>query len=103
MRSYIDVDVVRALLSAAGDDGMTSSEMLRAMEVRNTPSNWWELRVAIQHESDVVRVVDGNGVGKWLTTTQYSDERWPHWHPDGTQILYTIGRTTDVFLVDLAR
>jgi len=61
VRSYIDVDVVRALLSAAGDDGMTSSEILRAMEVRNTPSNWWELRVAIQHEADVVRVVDGNG------------------------------------------
>lgn len=50
-----------------------------------------------------LRVVDGNGTSKWLTSTQHSDERWPHWHPDGNQVIYTMSRTTDVFLVDFAQ
>lgn len=50
-----------------------------------------------------LKVVDGNGTSKWLTGTQHSDERWPHWHPDGNQIIYTMDRSTDVFLVDFAQ
>lgn len=49
-----------------------------------------------------LKVVDGNGNGKFLTATQFSDERWPHWHPDGQQIMYTVAKTTDVFIVDFA-
>lgn len=47
-----------------------------------------------------IRVVDNDGQGKFVTATQFSDERWPDWHPNGNQIIYTIARTTDVFLVD---
>jgi len=47
-----------------------------------------------------LRVADMKGGGRFLTSTQYSDERWPQWHPKGNQILYTIAKTTDVYLLD---
>lgn len=47
-----------------------------------------------------VRVTDMDGHGKFVTATQGTDERWPQWHPKGTQILYTVAKTTDVFLMD---
>jgi hypothetical protein len=49
-----------------------------------------------------VRIADLRGGGKFLTATQFSDERWPRWHPNGGQILYTIAHTTDLFLMDFA-
>lgn len=47
-----------------------------------------------------LRVTDISGTGKFLTNTQYSDERWPQWHPKGNKIIYTVDRTTDVYLLD---
>ncbi len=47
-----------------------------------------------------LRVADANGAGKFLTSTQFSDERWPQWHPKGNQIIYTVGKTTDVYLAE---
>lgn len=47
-----------------------------------------------------LRLADAKGAGKFLTSTQYSDERWPHWHPRGAQIIYTVAKTTDVYLMD---
>ena len=47
-----------------------------------------------------LRVVDAKGSGKFLTHTQYSDERWPQWHPKGNKIIYTVNRTTDIYLLD---
>ncbi len=47
-----------------------------------------------------LKVADLDGAARFLTATQYSDERWPQWHPDGNQILYTIAKTTDLFLLD---
>lgn len=47
-----------------------------------------------------IRVTDLHGTGRFLTTSQYSSERWPQWHPKGNQIIYTIARTTDVFVLD---
>lgn len=47
-----------------------------------------------------LKVADLDGAARFLTATQYSDERWPQWHPDGNQILYTIGKTTDLFVLD---
>lgn len=47
-----------------------------------------------------LRVTDSRGEGRFLTDTQYSSERWPQWHPNGDQVLYTIAKTTDVYLLD---
>jgi hypothetical protein len=47
-----------------------------------------------------IRISDGRGSGKFLTVTEFSDERWPQWYPDGNKILYTISKTTDMFLMD---
>jgi hypothetical protein len=47
-----------------------------------------------------LKIADLDGAARFLTSTQYSDERWPQWHPDGNQILYTIGKTTDLFVLD---
>lgn len=47
-----------------------------------------------------LKIADLDGASRFLTATQYSDERWPQWHPDGNQILYTIAKTTDIFVLD---
>jgi hypothetical protein len=47
-----------------------------------------------------IRLADGKGSGKFLTATQYVDERWPQWQPSGSKILYTLAQTTDLFLLD---
>jgi Tol biopolymer transport system component len=47
-----------------------------------------------------LRLSDGRGSGKFLTVTQFSDERWPQWYPDGNKILYTMANTTDMFVMD---
>jgi len=39
-------------------------------------------------------------VGRFLTTSQFSAERWPQWDRKGTRIVYTIDRTTDLFTLD---
>jgi len=47
-----------------------------------------------------LKVSDTKGPGRFLTATQDSDERWPQWHPKGLQVLYTVAKTTDVYLLD---
>lgn len=47
-----------------------------------------------------IKIADLNGATRFLTATQYSSERWPQWHPNGQQILYTVAKTTDLFLLD---
>lgn len=47
-----------------------------------------------------LKIADLDGTARFLTKTQMSDERWPQWHPDGEQILYTLARTTDLFVLD---
>ena len=47
-----------------------------------------------------LRLADLNGAGRFLTATQYSNERWPQWHPNGRQIIYTIAHTTDVYVME---
>lgn len=47
-----------------------------------------------------LRIATNEGGGRFLTSTQFSDERWPQWHPKGHQIVYTLAKTTDVFLLD---
>ena len=47
-----------------------------------------------------LRLADEDGAGRFLTSTQFVDERWPQWHPRGHQIIYTIAKTTDIFLLD---
>ena len=47
-----------------------------------------------------IRISDGRSGGKFLTVSQFSDERWPQWYPDGNKILYTMDKTTDVFMLD---
>lgn len=47
-----------------------------------------------------LRLADSKGSGKFLTSTQFVDERWPQWQSSGHKILYTLDRTTDLFLLD---
>jgi hypothetical protein len=55
-------------------------------------------KVAVNYD---VRVADARGGGgRFLTSTQWSDERWPRWHPKADQVMYTVAKTTDVFLLD---
>lgn len=37
---------------------------------------------------------------RFLTRTPYSDERWPQWQSGTQRILYTVERTTDIFMID---
>lgn len=59
-----------------------------ARMVGNTPINY-DLRIS-----------DIKGSGRWLTSSQISDERWPQWHMKADKILYTIDKSTDIFAVD---
>jgi Tol biopolymer transport system component len=47
-----------------------------------------------------LKVSDLKSGGRFLTTTQHVDERWPQWHPKGLQVLYTLAKMTDVYLLD---
>lgn len=47
-----------------------------------------------------LKVSDLKGQGRFLTATQDVDERWPQWHPKSGQVLYTVAKTTDVYLLD---
>ena len=38
---------------------------------------------------------------RFITSTPFSDERWPQWHHAGKRIFYTVARTTDLFMVDM--
>jgi len=49
-----------------------------------------------------LRLADEDGAGRFLTSTQFVDERWPQWHPHGQQVIYTVAKTTDVYLMDFA-
>lgn len=59
-----------------------------ARMVGNTPINY-DLRIS-----------DTKASGRWLTSTQISDERWPQWQMTADKILYTIDKSTDIFAVD---
>lgn len=50
-----------------------------------------------------LRLADLHGAGRFLTSTQYTDERWPQWHPNGRQLIFTVAKTTDVYLMDLVQ
>lgn len=47
-----------------------------------------------------LKIADVRGHSKFLTATQFSSERWPHWDKGGEKILYTVDQTTDLFLLD---
>lgn len=47
-----------------------------------------------------LRITDQRGSGRFLTSTQFSDERWPQWQAKGKQILYTVAKTTDIYVLD---
>lgn len=47
-----------------------------------------------------LRIADPQGSGKFLTATQFSEERWPQWHPSGQKILFTLAHTTDIYRMD---
>ena len=47
-----------------------------------------------------LRVVNEQGQGRWITQTQYSDERWPQWEADREGIIFTKEKTTDLYLLD---
>jgi hypothetical protein len=47
-----------------------------------------------------IKIADVRGQAKFLTATQFSSERWPHWDKEGEKIMYTVDQTTDLFLLD---
>lgn len=47
-----------------------------------------------------IRISDGVSRGRLLTRTQFSNERWPQWLPDGRRIAFTIQNTTDLYVMD---
>jgi Tol biopolymer transport system component len=47
-----------------------------------------------------LRVVDQSGRGRWITQTQYSNERWPQWQTDRDAIIFTKEKTTDLYTLD---
>lgn len=47
-----------------------------------------------------LRVIDQDGRGRWVTQTQYSQERWPQWVRDGSGIIFTKDKTTDLYVMD---
>ena len=59
-----------------------------ARMVGNTPINY-DLKLS-----------DTKTSGRWLTSSQISNERWPQWHLKSDQILYTLDKTTDIYTVD---
>ncbi|TWW09980.1 hypothetical protein E3A20_08850 [Planctomyces bekefii] len=58
-------------------------------------------RVGKQVVSYDLRIVDSEGHGKYLTSSQFSAERWPHWSPNGQQLLYTVANSTDIYTLEL--
>jgi hypothetical protein len=49
-----------------------------------------------------LKVSDGKD-RRFLTQTPFSDERWPQWRPRGKGVIYTVARTTDIFLLEQER
>lgn len=47
-----------------------------------------------------LRVTNTKGQGRWITHSQHSNEMWPIWHPQGKLILYTINKTSDLYMMD---
>lgn len=47
-----------------------------------------------------LRITDTKGNGRFLTQTQFSNERWPQWHPEGDKIIFTLDHSTDLYLLD---
>jgi hypothetical protein len=47
-----------------------------------------------------LRVVDHMGRGRWITQTQFSDERWPQWEVDRDGIIFTKDKSTDLYHLD---
>ena len=48
-----------------------------------------------------LRLADMQGPGRFLSATQFSDERWPQWQPKSDRILYTIDKTTDAYFMEV--
>lgn len=48
-----------------------------------------------------LRLTDITGAGRYITTTQYSSERWPRWLKNGKGLVYTLDNTTDIYKVEL--
>lgn len=48
-----------------------------------------------------LRVMDINGKGRYLTRTQGSSEMAPKWLKDGKKIAFTIGKTTDLYYMEV--
>ncbi len=47
-----------------------------------------------------LRVSDILGTGRFVTATEFSNERWPVWDPKGQRIIYTKAKTTDLFSME---
>jgi hypothetical protein len=47
-----------------------------------------------------IKIADLKGSSRFLTSTQFVDERWPQWTPKADQVVYTIAKTTDVYLLE---
>lgn len=47
-----------------------------------------------------IKVSDLKGSSRFLTYTQGSSERWPQWQDQGSKVLYTHDRSTDIFQME---
>lgn len=47
-----------------------------------------------------IKVADLKGSTRFLTSTQFVDERWPQWDGKANRVVYTIDKTTDVYLLE---
>lgn len=47
-----------------------------------------------------IRISDTKSAGRWVTSTQISNERWPQWHIKSDKIIYTLDKTTDIYALD---
>lgn len=46
-----------------------------------------------------LRVSDMQGDGRWLTFDGTTNERWPAWSQDGSEIIYSMANTTDIYRI----
>jgi hypothetical protein len=47
-----------------------------------------------------IKVSDMTGSKRYLTSTQFADERWPQWNKKRQQIVYTKANTTDIYVLN---
>ena len=47
-----------------------------------------------------LKVLDITGKSRFLTQSQISSERWPRWLPKGNKIVYTVEKTTDLYMME---